>query len=170
VQIVRAEILGQNPVSSGKAKRSGQKKQSMSHGKRAACALDAGHESWPWEGERLTFLPKGMTLNTRVETKSDSLHTATAPQAIEGTEGASAEKFYGQILKSSTIIGGSSVVNVLMGIVRVKVNAALLGPGGVGLIGRYNSISQIVGTLADMGVGSSGVRLSKHPRLLCSTL
>ena len=50
------------------------------------------------------------------------------------------------------------MVNVLMGIVRSKVNAVLLGPGGVGLMGLYSSISQIVGTLTGMGIGSSGVR------------
>ena len=73
-------------------------------------------------------------------------------------ESESAGKSYGQILKSSTIIGGSSAVNVLMGIARVKVNAVLLGPGGMGLIGLYNSICQIAGTVSNMGINSSGVR------------
>jgi enterobacterial common antigen flippase len=99
-----------------------------------------------------------MTLNTGAETKSGSLSTTAAPREVEGMESAPAEKSYGQILKSSTIIGGSSVVNVLMGIVRSKVNAVLLGPGGVGLIGLYSSIFRIVGTLTGMGIGSSGVR------------
>jgi len=67
-------------------------------------------------------------------------------------------KSYGQILKSSTIIGGSSLVNVCMGIVRVKVNALLIGPAGVGLFGLYNSIVEIATSLTDMGMRSSGVR------------
>jgi hypothetical protein len=110
-----------------------------------------------------------MTLNTGVETKSDSLRIKTVRQAVEGTEGASAGKSYGRILKSSTIIGGLLVVNVLMGIVWVKVNAVLLGARG-GLIGLYNSISQIAGTVSNMVISSSGVRLSKHPGFLCNIL
>ncbi len=97
-------------------------------------------------------------MNTGMETKSDSLDAATAPPTVEGMEAASSQKSYGQILKSSTIIGGSSVVTVVMGILRSKVNAVLLGPGGVGLIGLYSSISRIAGMLAGMGIGSSGVR------------
>jgi len=97
-------------------------------------------------------------LNTGLETKSDSSKTTTVRQTAEGMEDASSQKSYGQILKSSTIIGGSSVVIVLMGIIRSKVNAVLLGPGGVGLIGLYSSISRFAGMLAGMGIGSSGVR------------
>ena len=105
-----------------------------------------------------------------MEIKSDSLRTATAPQAVEGTENESAGKSYGQILKSSTIIGGSSVVIVVMGIIRSKVNAVLLGPGGVGLIGLYSSISRFAGMLAGMGIGSSGVRQIAEPRFVrCCT-
>ena len=65
---------------------------------------------------------------------------------------------YGQILKSSAIIGGSSVINLGFGIVRTKILALLLGPSGVGLIGLFNSICGLVGTLAGMGINSSGVR------------
>ena len=45
---------------------------------------------------------------------------------------------YGQILKSSALIGGSSVLNIAIGIVRTKVMAILLGPAGVGLFGLYS--------------------------------
>lgn len=71
---------------------------------------------------------------------------------------ASNGKSYGQILKSSTIIGGSSLVNICMGIARVKVNALLIGPAGVGLFGLYGSIVEIATLLSDMGMRSSGVR------------
>jgi hypothetical protein len=36
---------------------------------------------------------------------------------------------YGQILKSSALIGGSSVLNVFFRVVRAKAMAVLLGPG-----------------------------------------
>jgi enterobacterial common antigen flippase len=65
---------------------------------------------------------------------------------------------YGQILKSSTLIGGSSVLNVCFGMVRTKAMALLLGPTGVGLLGLYGSIIDVTRTAAGMGVNSSGVR------------
>lgn len=65
---------------------------------------------------------------------------------------------HGQILKSSALIGGSSLVNVLVGIVRVKFTAIYLGPLGVGLLGAYNTVLGPLATLAGMGIASSGVR------------
>jgi antigen flippase len=65
---------------------------------------------------------------------------------------------YRQIFKSTSLIGGSQVINILLGIVRTKILAVLLGPSGVGLIGIYTSITGLVGTFAGMGIGSSGVR------------
>ena len=44
---------------------------------------------------------------------------------------------YRQILKSSALIGGSSLISVVIGIVRTKAFALLLGPTGVGLMGLY---------------------------------
>jgi PST family polysaccharide transporter len=72
---------------------------------------------------------------------------------------APAEKHtYGQILKSSALIGGSSVLKIGIGIVRNKAMAVLLGPSGVGLMGLYNSIIDLTQNIAGMGVNSSGVR------------
>jgi antigen flippase len=65
---------------------------------------------------------------------------------------------YNQILKSSALIGGSSLINILVGILRTKVMALLLGPAGIGLIGVYGSVQNLVQTLAGMGINSSGVR------------
>ena len=65
---------------------------------------------------------------------------------------------YGQILKSSALVGGSSAVNVAMGIVRTKAMAVLLGPAGFGLFGLYGSIINVTQTIAGLGVNSSGVR------------
>ena len=45
-----------------------------------------------------------------------------------------------QIFKSSAIIGGASVINVIISIVKVKLLAVLLGPAGVGLMGLYQNI------------------------------
>jgi len=65
---------------------------------------------------------------------------------------------YGQILKSSALVGGSSVVNIAIGIVRTKVMAVLLGPAGMGLFGLYGSIADLSQSIAGLGVNSSGVR------------
>ena len=65
---------------------------------------------------------------------------------------------YGQILKSSALIGGSQVANIAIGIVRTKAMAMLLGPAGFGLFGLYGSIANLTQSVAGMGINSSGVR------------
>jgi enterobacterial common antigen flippase len=65
---------------------------------------------------------------------------------------------YGQILKSSALIGGSSVLNIGIGIVRTKAMAVLLGPAGFGLAGLYTSVVTLTQSVAGMGINSSGVR------------
>ena len=68
------------------------------------------------------------------------------------------KKTYGQILKSSVLIGGSSVVSMGLLAVRTKVMAVLLGPAGVGLFGLYWSITELTRSVTGMGINSSGVR------------
>ena len=65
---------------------------------------------------------------------------------------------YGQILKSSALIGGSQFLNIGVGILRTKAMAMLLGPAGFGLFGVYGSIATLTQNVASMGVNSSGVR------------
>ena len=65
---------------------------------------------------------------------------------------------YGQILKSTTIVGGSQVINILLGIIRTKFLAVLLGPAGIGLMGLYTAVIGTVCSLTGMGIGASGVR------------
>lgn len=68
------------------------------------------------------------------------------------------KRTYGQILKSSVLIGGASAMNIAFGIVRTKAMALLLGPAGVGLFGLYSSVHDIVRSLTGMGINNSGVR------------
>lgn len=65
---------------------------------------------------------------------------------------------YGRILKSSSIVGGAQGFNMLLGMVRVKFVAVLLGPAGLGLLGMFQTIQSMAGTLAGLGINSSGVR------------
>lgn len=65
---------------------------------------------------------------------------------------------YRRILKTSSIIGGASVINILIGLVRIKVLAVLLGPAGIGLVSLYTGLMSTVATVATMGVGTVGTR------------
>lgn len=67
-------------------------------------------------------------------------------------------KNYSRIIKSSSMIGGAQGINMLIGMVRVKFVAILIGPIGVGLVATYQSLIQLFGTLAGMGLQSSAVR------------
>ena len=67
-------------------------------------------------------------------------------------------KSYTQIIKSTTLIGGSSIINVMFSILRNKAMALLLGPEGIGMIALYNSIVDMSQTVAGLGINASGVR------------
>jgi antigen flippase len=75
-----------------------------------------------------------------------------------GRESGNAGASYDQILKSSALIGGASVVNIGIGVVRTKIMAMLLGPAGVGLLGLYGAIADLAQSIAGMGIINSGVR------------
>jgi O-antigen/teichoic acid export membrane protein len=85
---------------------------------------------------------------------ASSLQSVPKPAPIASVQ----RQSYGQILKSSALVGGSSVVNIAVGIVRTKAMAVLLGPAGFGLFGLYGSIASLTQSIAGMGVNSSGVR------------
>jgi enterobacterial common antigen flippase len=90
---------------------------------------------------------------------SESLsHPAPEPYRDAPTREPSRGSSYAAILKSSAIIGGSSLLVVLIGILRVKCVALLLGPAGVGLMGAFNAIADLARSLGEMGVSRSGVR------------
>lgn len=99
--------------------------------------------TWPASKEMLT---------TSAEEPSNSLPLAALP--CSPNKGAT----YGQVLKSSALVGGAQTLNIGIGILRTKVFAVLLGPAGFGLFGLYTSISNLAQTLAGMGVNNSGVR------------
>ncbi|HYH16365.1 MAG TPA: O-antigen translocase [Flavisolibacter sp.] len=63
-----------------------------------------------------------------------------------------------QILKSASILGSVQLINILIGIIRVKALAILLGPKGVGISGIYQTIVTLVSTATGFGINLSGVR------------
>jgi PST family polysaccharide transporter len=71
---------------------------------------------------------------------------------------ATVQNSYRTALKSTTIIGGASVVTILCSIIRGKFAAVLLQTEGVGLMGMYNAITTTLATAASIGMNNSGVR------------
>lgn len=65
---------------------------------------------------------------------------------------------YRRILKTSSIIGGASVINILIGLVRTKIIAVLLGPAGIGLVSLYTGLMSTATAVATMGIGTIGTR------------
>ena len=65
---------------------------------------------------------------------------------------------YGRILKSSALLGGSSLVNVLLGMLRVKVLAVQLGPALFGVMSLYTSLTGMICSVVSLGIGQSAVR------------
>lgn len=63
-----------------------------------------------------------------------------------------------QIIRSSSIIGGASVLNVIAAIARMKVAALVLGPAGIGLIGLFQNLVMTASSAAALGVGIAGTR------------
>jgi O-antigen/teichoic acid export membrane protein len=65
---------------------------------------------------------------------------------------------YRQILKATSLFGGVQVFNILIGIVRVKFVAVLLGAAGVGIMGLLNAPLQLIISITSLGIAFSAVR------------
>jgi antigen flippase len=74
------------------------------------------------------------------------------------SQDASAQSSYGESLRAAAIIGGGEGITYIIGLVRTKVVALLLGPSGFGLIALYLGYMQLVQTISGLGIASSGVR------------
>lgn len=87
-------------------------------------------------------------------------HCGKAAVRIKGKAAfvAEASTSYGQILRSSSIMGAAAAVNLLLGMVRVKFAAVLIGTMGTGLLASFTSIQLLATNIFGLGVQSSGVR------------
>ena len=61
-------------------------------------------------------------------------------------------------LKSTSIVGGSQFVGILISIVRTKIIAVLIGPSGVGLIGVFQGIIDLLRNATGFGISFSCVK------------
>ena len=62
------------------------------------------------------------------------------------------------IFKTSLITGGSQMMVMAMNMIRAKVLAVLLGPGGTGIIGLYSTTTDLINTVSGLGLTSSAVK------------
>lgn len=65
---------------------------------------------------------------------------------------------YTDILKYTSLFGGVQALNILVGIVRNKLVAIILGPYGMGLISLFNSSIKLVSDSTNFGISMSGVK------------
>jgi len=65
---------------------------------------------------------------------------------------------YRQIFKATSLFGGVQVSTILIGIVRVKFVAVLLGTAGVGIIGLLNAPIDLIIAITGLGISFSAVR------------
>ena len=68
------------------------------------------------------------------------------------------EKIYSHVLKFTGLFGGVQGLNVLIGLVRNKFVALLLGPGGMGLVSLFNTTVQLISQATHLGIWFSAVR------------
>jgi PST family polysaccharide transporter len=86
--------------------------------------------------------------------ETDIALTSSLPGPDEKPEPTS----HAEALKSTSIIGGSTVIVMLIRMLRTKVLAILLGPTGIGLEAIFDSVITLSKTAVDLGISSAGVR------------
>lgn len=85
----------------------------------------------------------------------------------------SSEKSYREIFKATSIFGGVQVFIILLGIVRTKVIAIIIGAAGVGLMGLLLNFVNVINAISGLGIQYSSVRFiaelkSKQDQIIVS--
>ena len=65
---------------------------------------------------------------------------------------------YKSIAKANILFGGVKIYTIVIGIIRSKLVAVLLGAEGMGIMGLLSSTTSLVGSATNMGLGVSAVR------------
>lgn len=65
---------------------------------------------------------------------------------------------YRSIFKATSLFGGVQVYQILIGIIKSKFIAILLGPEGIGLMGLYTSAIDLIKQFSSLGLSQSAVR------------
>ena len=66
-------------------------------------------------------------------------------------------KGYGHVLKYTGIFGGVQGLNILIGLVRNKLVAVILGPAGMGLASLFNTTVNFISQATNLGLPVSAV-------------
>lgn len=66
---------------------------------------------------------------------------------------------HGRIIRSTSIIGGASALNLLISLIRTKIAAVILGPVGIGLVGIFHSLITTAASLAAWSIANVTTRL-----------
>lgn len=65
---------------------------------------------------------------------------------------------YRQIMKATSIFGGVQVFQIIIGVIRSKFIAVLLGPTGMGIAGLFQATTGTIETLTNFGISNSAVK------------
>lgn len=68
------------------------------------------------------------------------------------------KKSYRSIFKATSLFGGVQIYQILVNVIKSKIIAILLGPEGIGLIGLYQSVLELLKSFTSLGITQSGVR------------
>ncbi len=74
------------------------------------------------------------------------------------TDEVQSSQSFKESLKATTLFGGIQILNIVIGVVRSKVIAVLLGPRGMGVSGLYTSTTGLISSLTNFGIGVSAVK------------
>lgn len=107
---------------------------------------------------RSEALPAVSSIGAVVDAASMAAPVSGASGQSGNTQAAKGASTYRQILRSSALIGGSSMLNAVIGVARAKAMALMLGPAGFGLMAAFTTIADLTRSFAAMGINNSGVR------------
>jgi O-antigen/teichoic acid export membrane protein len=65
---------------------------------------------------------------------------------------------YRQIMKATSLFGGVQVFNIIIGVIRSKFIAVLLGPAGMGVAGLLTSTINLITSFTNLGLSTSAVK------------
>ena len=68
------------------------------------------------------------------------------------------DRSYRRIVETSTIIAGASIINIMGGLLRMKLAAVVLGPAGIGLVGLYQNFVSTAASVSSLGISTVGTR------------
>lgn len=62
------------------------------------------------------------------------------------------------IVKAISVLGGTQVCNIVVGVIRNKAISLILGAAGMGVMALYQSTSDIISTISNMGITTTSIK------------